>query len=365
MSSNPGSQNFLTELMDQLNGSILAGADRILPDAIWILTTLATIELALAFMLNRDQDPIMLFVQKCIKFSFFYWLVGNWATGMNLTKQTFDMFQNFGIKAALGSGASGITDPSYIFDIGMGLVMNLLNSIMQISTASGVMGNLVIMGVKTVILFIVIACFGWMAIQLFMTCLEFSMTSTLTVVLIPFSINKHTSFIGEKAIGAVLSFCMKIMALQFILCIVIPITETWTLEIVNTDLTPIFRAVFGCLAVAFLSWKAPEYAQGLLSGSPSLHGGDALGGARAMAGAAVGGAIGAAAGGMRIAGFSQAAMNAPGGRNNDGNANWGGAARNMGTMFRQSLPDRASEMHGKRLFDNAKTLANRRNKPKN
>ena len=155
MSSNVGSQTFLTDFMDQLNNSILAGADRILPDAIWILGTLATIELALAFTLNQDKDPIMLFVQKCIKFSFFYWLVSNWTTGMNLTRQTFNMFQNFGIKAALGNGANGFTDPSYIFDIGIGLIIKLLNSIMEISTATGVMGNLTLILVKFVILFII------------------------------------------------------------------------------------------------------------------------------------------------------------------------------------------------------------------
>lgn len=364
MTSNPGAENFLTVLMGQLRDSIVAGADRILPDALWILGALATIELALAFMLNHDKDPIVLLMQKCIKFSFFYWLVENWATGMNLTKQLFNMFQNFGVTAALGSGGLGESSPGAIGEVGIHLTDSLSKSIFQISTANGVMGNLGLLAVKIVILFIVMACFFWMALQLFLTCLEFYLTSTMTVVLIPFGVNKHTSFIGEKAIGAVLSFCMKIMALQFILCIVIPITETWTLEIVNTDLTPLFRAVFGCLAVAYLSWKAPEYAQGLLTGSPSLHAGDALGGARAMAGAAVGGAIGAAAGGMRVAGFSQAAMSASGGINNNGSVNWGGTARNMGTMIRQALPDRSSQMHGKVLFANAKGLAKERNAQK-
>lgn len=62
---------------------------------IWILTALAIIELAIVFKLSQNENPILLFVRKCVKFSFFYWLVINWTSGMNLIKQTFDMIRNF------------------------------------------------------------------------------------------------------------------------------------------------------------------------------------------------------------------------------------------------------------------------------
>ena len=314
MNSNPASENFLTELMLFFKTSIVAGAERILPDALWLLTTLATIELALALILNRDEDPLLLITHKFAKFSFFFWLVNNWATGMNLTQKLFDMFQYFGVTAALGSGGNGVVGPAKIGEIGIHLTDSLNKSIFQISGTDAVMGNIGLILVKIAVMFVIMACFFWMALQLFLTCVEFYLTSTLTVVLIPFSANRHTGFIGEKAIGAVLSFCIKVMVLQFILCIAIPVTEQWTLEVNNKDLTPLFRALFGCVALAFLTWKAPEYAQGLLSGSPSFSAGEAVGGARAVTGAVVGGATGAAGVGLRVAGFSQAAMNATGGR---------------------------------------------------
>ena len=142
------------------------------------------------------------------------------------------------------------------------------------------------------------------------------------------------------------------MVLQFILCIGIPIAEKWVVSINNTDLTPVLRALFGCLGLAFLTWQAPNYIQGLMSGTPSFGAGDVVGGARA----AVGGAVGAASGTMRIAGFTQAAMNAPGGRNNNGSTNWSGTASNMGTMLRQRMPDRQSELHNQVMFANAKAM---------
>jgi type IV secretion system protein TrbL len=355
---NPGSENFLTDLMIQLHTQFAAGANNILPDALWILASLATIELSLALLANiaKGEDPIMLIVNKLFKFGFFYWLLSNWATGMNITKMFFDTFQNFGVKAALGGG-DGITGPAKIGEIGIYLVDNLIKSIFNVSTSTGVMGNLGLIILKLFIMLVILACFFWMALLLFLVCLEFYMSSTLTIVLLPFGVNRHTSFIGEKAIGAVLSFCFQVMVLQFVLCTVIPMTSQWAqIEVQNNDLTPVFRAVLGCLAVAFLTWKASELSQGLFSGTPSLHGGDAIGGMRAATSMATGGVGSAVSNGFRVAGFGQAAANATGGRNANGSVNWGGTAKNMGTMMWQQSAYRQSRMQGKTLMAEAAGL---------
>lgn len=357
----------LTQLMLLLQKSMIIGAINILPNAIWLLMALGTIDLALSLISNSaigNEDPLLIITRSFLKYSFWGWLTNNWTTNMNLTKQWFDMFQYFGIKMA-GGELNGVNDPSAIAEHGIYLSLKLLNGILSISSAAGVMGNIALILIKIIFSIVIIACFFWMALQLFLTCLEFYLTSALTVVLIPFGVNKHTSFIGEKAIGAVVSFSIKVMVLQFILCIVTPIAKSWAqIDVLNNDLSPVIRSLFSCLALAFITWKVPQYIQGLLSGSPSLHTGDAVGGARAVAGAAgsvvsggVGGAVGAVAGGMRIAGYSQAAINSPGGRNNDGSVNWGGSASNMATMMRASMPDQAAQMEGRALFSRGTSLA--------
>lgn len=348
-----GNASLMTNLMDQFRAGALAGATNILPDALALLATLSTIELALTFIFNRDQDPIMIITEKFLQIGFIAWFTANWASGQNLSKQIFDTFQMFGITAALGGdGRNGITDPSYVLEMGISKIIDILASIMSVTTAAGVMGNLALLFMKIVLMFVILGCFGWMAIQLFITYIEFYLTSTLSVILIPFAVLKHTRFMAEKAFGAAASFGIKVMVLQFILCIGIPLAEQWVIAVNNTDMTPLLRAVFGCLGLAFLTWQAPNYIQGLLSGSPSFGAGDVVGGARAVAS----GAVNTVSAPMRIAGFTQAAMNAPGGRNNNGSTNWSGTASNMGTMLRQRMPDRQSELHNQVMFANAKAM---------
>lgn len=354
--SSLGDAGFLTSFMDSFRDSIVAGGSRILPDALAVLGTLAVIDLAVALMLSRDSDPFVVITRRLIKYTFVAWLVNNWTSGLNLTKQWFDTFQYFGVKLALGDGGSSEVDPGAIAEKGIQLTDSLSKSILQFSTQTGVLGNVGLIIVKIIILFVVLACFCWIALQLIITCIEFYLTSAITIVLLPFSVNEHTKFIGEKAIGAVVNFSIKVMVLQAVLCIGIPLTQAWALDINNADLAPLFRAIFGCLALAFISWQIPEYVQGVLSGTPSFSGGDVMRGAKMAAGAATGAAAGAIGGGMRIAGWGQAAMNAPGGRNNDGSANWSGVAKNMGTMYRQGMPDKLSQQAGNISLASARTM---------
>ena len=59
-------------------------------------------------------------------------------------------------------------------------------------------------------------CYFLIGIQIFITYLEFYVIATLALILLPFGVNRRTAFLGEKAIGAVLSFGIKLMVLAFI-----------------------------------------------------------------------------------------------------------------------------------------------------
>ena len=134
---------------------------------------------------------------------------------------------------------------------------------------------------------IIMLCFFIIGIQIFITYLEFYIVAALALILIPFGVNKHTAFLGEKAIGAVLSFGIKLMVLAFIASIAIPLVKQWSLP-VDPSNKQIFCLLLGSLAITFLAWHAPGLAAGLLSGSPSLTGGSAAGFALAGGAAAVG-----------------------------------------------------------------------------
>ncbi|WP_371381846.1 type IV secretion system protein [Sporomusa aerivorans] len=329
------SEDALTQLMFTFREKCLEGATNLLPEAMYVLATLATIELAWV-MLMSEEDRMMLLTKKAVKFSIWGWLVQNWVQGLNLTGMAFLTFQRFGVMAAGSSTA--FADPASIGGHGIYIVTNLMNNIFSFSGQASAMGNIGLIILKIFMLFVILGCFFWMAIQLFLTTVEFYMTSTLTQVLVPFGTNKHTAFLAEKSIGSIFSFGVKIMVLEFILCISVPMMLTWQqINAEATDLSPVFRTLLGCLAIAFLTWKAPDVAQGMLSGSPSLSGGDAVGMARGAASVATGNVAGAVASGMRIAGFAKAASNQPGGRTANGNVSLSGTAKNAASLFGHTM----------------------------
>jgi type IV secretion system protein TrbL len=65
------------------------------------------------------------------------------------------------------------------------------------------------------------------AIQVFVTYLEFGIVSTLGLILIPFGVLKHTSFLCEKVFGAIISFGVKLMVLGLLVSITVPVLKTF------------------------------------------------------------------------------------------------------------------------------------------
>ena len=58
-----------------------------------------------------------------------------------------------------------------------------------------------------------LVAFFMLAIQVFITYLEFYLVAALSLVLVPFGVFKHTAFIAERAFGSVVSFGVKLMVL--------------------------------------------------------------------------------------------------------------------------------------------------------
>jgi type IV secretion system protein TrbL len=63
---------------------------------------------------------------------------------------------------------------------------------------------------------VVILCFFVLAIQLFITLIEFKLTTLAGFVLIPFALWNKTSFLAEKVLGNVVSSGIKVLVLAVI-----------------------------------------------------------------------------------------------------------------------------------------------------
>ena len=142
----------------------------------------------------------------------------------------------------------------------------------------------------------VILCFFVLAVQLFITLIEFKLTTLAGFVLIPFALWNKTSFLAEKVLGNVVSSGIKVLVLAVIVGIGSGLFAEFQVHPDEPSIDHALVVMLASLALLALGIFGPGIATGLVSGAPQL-------GAGAMAGAAVGAvgtgvAIGAAATGV-------------------------------------------------------------------
>ena len=143
---------------------------------------------------------------------------------------------------------------------------------------------------------VVILCFFVLAVQLFITLIEFKLTTLAGFVLVPFALWNKTSFLAEKVLGNVVSSGIKVLVLAVIVGIGSGLFSQFQVHPDEPSIDHALVVMLASLALLALGIYGPGIATGLVSGAPQL-------GAGAMAGAAVGAvgtgvAIGAAATGV-------------------------------------------------------------------
>lgn len=330
----------LTDLMDLIIQKCLTGAENIAPEALMLLGVLAVIDLAWILcmsVLGSGEDIFYTIVKRGIKYGIYSWLISNWASGLKLTKDIFDFFAEMGAKAA--GVTEYINDPSVYALKGIQIALSIFDSIYSLGIGS--MGVILLNLLIGISIFLALAA---ISIHIFTTVLSFYIISTLTTILLPFGVVKQLAFLAEKAIGSIFSLGVKMLALQFILCLVSPFLAS--LAPINPNSSSIAEALkilIGCAGTIFLSIRTPGLAQDLLSGSPSF--GNDTGGSMISRGSNM--AKSAVTKPMGMVGMVQAAVQGEGGRNANGKISIGGVAQNMGRMMRQKMPDRQSEHRNK------------------
>lgn len=317
--------DFLSSFTNYFSQIAIGGAANLQGPTLKLLAGLAAIEIALSVAFNFEQDHFKYIFKQTIKIGFFVFLIENWVGGtFTITKVVFESFQKLGLLATglplvLGSDIAGYT---------IKMIGDALTKTFQLGW-----GSLGVLLLDLSIIVGIVLCMFFMAIEIVMVKIEFYIFSVLTIPLLPFGINKHTRFLFEKATGAVVSLGIKVMVLTFVSSIAGPVLASMVMSIADsknyvTAISSMLTLLLGCIAMFLLVKKAPEMAQGLLSGTPSLSGGDAMQtlGAVAHTAAAV------YTGGMSAAGKMAAASAMPGGRDAAGKINITGTMKNLGRI---------------------------------
>lgn len=267
---------------------------------------LIAIDFVAAILLNLgDTDHIKQLISKILRYGFWMWIIGNW--GMLLNAVTNSLSAAGATMGGLDFGA--LQHPSQILDAGLQQAEPFYNYITsdQFTSMTGFFGSIGLWLMACFGGFAIWLAFAVLALQCFITYVEFYIASALVLVFIPFGVSKHTSFMAEKAIGAVISFGTKLMVLSAILGLSYPLIKASMYSFNgNPTWDGILGAIVGPWALTFLGWQAPAMAAGIMTGAPSLSAGTVAG--AAMAGAAGGSAGVTAATGM--AGSAGAAASA-------------------------------------------------------
>ena len=128
---------------------------------------------------------------------------------------------------------------------------------------------------------IVLLCFFVLAVQLFVTLIEFKLTTLAGFVLVPFALWNKTAFLAEKVLGNVVSSGIKVLVLAVIGIGTGLFAEFRIPAGAEPSIDQALVIMLASLSMLALGIFGPGIATGLVSGGPQL-------GAGAMAGATLG-----------------------------------------------------------------------------
>lgn len=240
---------------------------------------------------GTDDDIIARLVKKTLFVGVFAYIIGNWNS---LARIVFDSFAGLGLVATGGTiSAAELLQPGRIAQVGLEAGEPILASIAELTGFVAVFENLIQIGILFFAWLVVLLSFFILAIQLFVTLIEFKLATLAGFILVPFGLFNKTAFMAERVLGLVISSGVKVLVLSVIVGIGSTIFSEFTAGFAGEPtINDAMSVVLGALALLALGIFGPGIANGIVSGGPQLGAGAAVGTGLAVGGAAVAGAAG-------------------------------------------------------------------------
>ncbi|EME01904.1 P-type conjugative transfer protein TrbL [Stutzerimonas stutzeri NF13] len=277
------------------------------PEIAFLSATLVVIDMTLAGLLwaTAGDDVIGKLLRKTLYVGAFAFIIGhfNW-----LAEIIFNSFTGLGL---LASGSSlppeQFLQPGRLAAIGVEAGRPLLDHIASLTGITKTVSNLDSIVVLFLAWLVILISFFILSIQLFVTLIEFKLTTLAGFVLVPFALWNKTAFLAEKVLGNVVSSGIKILVLAVIVGIGSGLFDEFLAAPEDPSIDHALATMLAALALLGLGIFGPGIASGLVSGAPQLGAGAAAGTALGAAGVATGavamttGLGGAAMSGARMA----------------------------------------------------------------
>jgi type IV secretion system protein TrbL len=271
-------------------------------DVAFLTTVLIGIDITLAglFWAMEPNDNVLgKLLKKILYVGAFALILGNFQM---LSEIVFRSFAGLGLRAGGGTlTADTLLQPGRLAGTGLTAAQPLLDLVGDMLGPVAFFENFLTIAVCLVAWLIVVLAFFVLAVQLFITILEFKLTALAGFVLVPFALWNRTSFLAERVLGHVVSSGLKVMVLAVIVGIGSGFFGEFTAALggAEPDLAATMSLVLAAMTLFGLGIFGPSVASGLAAGAPQLGAGAAVGTVAGLAGGAAlaGGAVRMAAGG--------------------------------------------------------------------
>ncbi len=272
----------------------------------YLSATLIAIDMTLAGLFwamghGGGEEVLAKLIRKTLYVGAFAYILQNFNTLAGIVFRSF---------AGLGLLASGSTvsignflQPGRLAQVGVTAGQPILQQVGTMTAGiTAVFSNLDMIVVLLLAWVIVVISFFILAVQLFVTLIEFKLTTLAGFVLVPFALWNKTAFLAEKVLGNVVSAGVKVLVLAVIVGIGSTIFGQFqTPAGADPSLNHALALMLASLTMLGLGIFGPGIATGLVSGAPQLGAGAAAGTALGAAGLTVAGGAAIATGGAAVA----------------------------------------------------------------
>ena len=282
--------NVIDRFMEAFIRYIDSGFGLLGGDVAFLTSILIGIDITLAglfWALGGENDVIAKLLKKILYVGVFALIIGSFGA---LADIIFRSFAGLGITAGGGSiSADDLLKPGRLAAAGFEAAHPLIDQIKDMLGPIDFFENFLEIMVLLIAWVIIILAFFILAIQLFITIIEFKLVSLAGFALIPFALWGRTAFLAERVLGSVVTSGVKVMVLGVIVGIGSGFFPDFLGAIAGSepDLEEAMALALGSLALLGLGVFGPGIASGLVAGAPQLGAGAAVGTVAAAAGTMV------------------------------------------------------------------------------
>lgn len=277
----------LQRLIDGYALMLSAGWSTSLPEALALMRTLATIEIALLgiWWAATGDNLAATAISKVFTWGVLLWIV---TSIPQLSQMLVSTFLQWGLRA--GGGVlteADMRNPGTIFEFGAEVGTLLITSLNRFPTWQ-MLFNAPTVALTGILALIVWATFGWITLEITVGLIEFYMGSLVAMLLLPCGVFRHLASLAEKSIAYQLALGVKLAILALVVS-----GAQLSLAYMTPSAAPRLGEMLGlAIGVAFLfylSRRAGSWSQHILSGVAALTAGGLV-----RSGIALGGLAGAA-----------------------------------------------------------------------